>query len=54
MAHDRDHDHPQPAPGPKGKVRPLVSKAKPDHKRLEHPTGVPREPVDPRAHPGRW
>lgn len=53
MSHDRDHDHPQPAPAPKSKAPPLVSKPKPDHGHLEHPTGVPREPVDPRVHPGR-
>jgi len=52
MSHDRDHDHRAPAPKPR--PSPLASKPKPDHKRLEqHPTGVPLEPVDPRAHPGR-
>jgi len=53
MAHDRDHDHPAPAT-PRAKPVPLVSKPKPDHKLREHPNGLPKEPVDPRAHPGRW
>ena len=54
MAHDRDHDHPPVGLPPKAKAPPLVSKAKPDSTRREHPESVPREPVDPRTHPGRW
>jgi hypothetical protein len=54
MAHDRDHDHPPLGHPPKAKPQPLVSKPKPDSRRPEHPTAVPREPVDPKSHPGRW
>jgi hypothetical protein len=42
MSHDRDHDH-----------RPAGIPPKPEDKRREHPTPVPREPVDPRPHPSR-
>ena len=43
MAHDKDHDHVA-----------VPRQARPDsNKRREHPTPVPREPVDPRAHPRR-
>ena len=51
MAHDKDHDHP-PVPAPR-EPRPLSQRVRPDYKRREHPTPVPREPVDPRAHPSR-
>jgi hypothetical protein len=54
MAHDRDHDHPPVAPPPKPKAPPLASRPKPDSKLREHPDAAPREPVDPRTHPGRW
>ena len=52
MAHDRDHDRHAPAPQPPA-PEPLESKDCPDRKRREHPTTVPREPVDPRPHPNR-
>ena len=52
MSHDRDHDHPAPAPPAPAPV-PLHSKDCPDRKRREHPTLVPREPVDPKVHPSR-
>jgi hypothetical protein len=54
MAHDRDHDHPLPQPvtiGPR--EQPLASAPCPDRKRHEHPTVVPRAPVDPKSHPSR-
>jgi hypothetical protein len=51
MAHDRDHDHP-PAPQPRV-PQPLSSRLRPDYKRREHPTALPREPVDPKSHPSR-
>jgi hypothetical protein len=51
MSHDRDHDHPEPLP-PR-EPEPLVSKQKPDRTRCDHPTVVPREPVDPKTHPNR-
>jgi hypothetical protein len=51
MSHERDHDHPQPLP-PR-ELAPLVSKQKPDRIRCDHPTVVPREPVDPKTHPSR-
>ena len=52
MAHDRDHDHPPVALPPRG-PRPLSNRARPDQSRREHPTAVPREPVDPKSHPSR-
>jgi len=55
VSHDRDHDHPSPAPAPR-EVRPPplpASNPKPDRPRAEHPSIVPREPVDPRSHPSR-
>jgi len=52
MSHDRDHDHPPQGLPPKGPP-PLASKPKPDRTRQEHPNSIPREPVDPRTHPGR-
>jgi hypothetical protein len=51
MSHDRDHDHPSPLP-PR-EPEPLVSKQTPDRTRCDHPTIVPREPVDPKTHPSR-
>ena len=51
MSHDKDRDH-QPATPPR-EPRPLTQRARPDYKRREHPTPVPREPVDPLAHPSR-
>ena len=51
MAHDRDHDHP-PMPQPRV-PQPLASRLRPDSKSREHPTALPREPVDPKCHPGR-
>jgi hypothetical protein len=51
MAHDRDHDHHQPEPVPREPA--LESTDCPDRKRPEHPTSVPRSPVDPRVHPSR-
>jgi hypothetical protein len=54
MAHDRDHDHPPPQPASIGpREAPLASAPCPDRKRHEHPTVVPREPVDPKSHPSR-
>jgi len=52
MSHDRDRDHPPPAVVPP-KVPAPGSHQKPDRFRAEHPTPVPREPVDPRSHPSR-
>ena len=52
MAHDRDHDRHGNPPPPKPPT-PLESTACPDRKRSEHPTAVPREPVDPKTHPSR-
>jgi hypothetical protein len=51
MSHERDHDHPPPLP-PR-ELPPRVSKQKPDRIRCDHPTVVPREPVDPKTHPSR-
>jgi hypothetical protein len=51
MAHEKDHDYP-PAPPPR-EPRPLTERLRPDYKRREHPTTVPRAPVDPRPHPSR-
>jgi hypothetical protein len=52
MSHDRDHDHKVPhVPPPREPM--LHSTDGPDRKKPEHPTGTPREPVDPRPHPGR-
>jgi len=54
MAHDRDHDHPPPQPASIGPREPPLARAPcPDRKRHEHPTVVPREPVDPKSHPSR-
>ncbi|HST02473.1 MAG TPA: hypothetical protein VLJ84_12515 [Usitatibacter sp.] len=52
MSHERDHDHP-PAPTPRHEAPAPSSLPKPDRTRAEHPTSVPREPVDPRSHPSR-
>jgi hypothetical protein len=52
MAHDRDRDHPTPAVVPPKSPQP-GSLQKPDRIRAEHPTSVPREPVDPKMHPRR-
>jgi hypothetical protein len=52
MSHERDHDHP-PAPVAIPREPELRSRPKPDHRRREHPTVVPREPIDPRTHPSR-
>jgi len=49
MAHDKDHDR-QPVVTPR-EPRSLSQRLRPDYKRREHP--VPREPVDPKAHPSR-
>ncbi|MGZ5061691.1 MAG: hypothetical protein ACXWG3_16000 [Usitatibacter sp.] len=51
MSHDKDREHPPP-PSPKDPA-PLASRPKPDCKRVEHPSAIPREPVDPRTHPSR-
>ena len=51
MAHDKDHDR-QPVVSPR-EPRAGSQRLRPDYKRREHPTAVPREPVDPRAHPSR-
>ena len=51
MAHDRDHDRP-PVLQPRG-PEPLASRLRPDYKRREHPSALPREPVDPKSHPSR-
>ena len=54
MSHERDREHPpQPAPAPAPKAHGPASEPCPDRKRPEHPTVVPREPVDPRPHPNR-
>ncbi|HET7728697.1 MAG TPA: hypothetical protein VFK48_01575 [Usitatibacter sp.] len=53
MSHDRDHDHPAPAPAPKPPPVPQESRKCPDRGRSEHPSIVPREPVDPKSHPSR-
>jgi hypothetical protein len=50
VAHDRDHDHP---PVPPRDTRPHTNRLRPDYKRREHPTAVPREPIDPKSHPSR-
>jgi hypothetical protein len=52
MAHERDHDHPPP-PTPRQDPAQPSSLPKPDRVHADHPTGVPREPVDPRSHPSR-
>jgi hypothetical protein len=51
VSHERDREHRTEAP-PKEPV-PHASEPCPDRKRHEHPTTVPREPVDPRTHPSR-
>ena len=57
MSHERDREHPpqpappHPQPAPKGHGP--GSEPCPDRKRSEHPTVVPREPIDPRPHPSR-
>ena len=54
MSHERDREHPpQPAPAPAPRAHGPSSEPCPDRKRSEHPTVVPREPVDPRPHPSR-
>ena len=53
MSHERDHDHPPPAIVPPREPEPLGSNPKPDRQRPEHPTILPREPVDPLPHPSR-
>lgn len=55
MSHERDREHPpQPAPPPHPpKSHGPASEPCPDRKRSEHPTVVPREPVDPRPRPNR-
>ena len=56
MSHERDREHPQPQPHPHPappKGHGPSSEPCPDRKRSEHPTLVPREPVDPRPHPNR-
>jgi len=54
MSHDRDRDHPPPHPAEVPPKPPhLGSNPKPDRKRVEHPTPLPAEPVDPRSHPSR-
>ncbi len=52
MAHERDHDRPPVAP-PRPPQSPHSSEPKPDRERCDHPTIVPREPVDPKVHPNR-
>lgn len=52
MSHDRDHDHHLPSP-PREEPPLPGSEPKPDRERCEHPTIVPREPVDPRSRPSR-
>lgn len=52
MSHDRDHDHPVPGAPPRP-PQPLESRRKPDRQRSDHPTEIPREPVDPKMHPSR-
>jgi hypothetical protein len=51
MSHDRDHDHPAVIPPREPDVK--VSKPVPDRERSDHPSPMPREPVDPRSHPQR-
>ena len=52
MSHEKDRDH-RPAHAPR-EPQQLVSRTCPDRNRREpHPTPVPREPVDPKVHPGR-
>ena len=55
MSHERDREHPKPQPHlhPPKEHAPPSSEPCPDRKRSEHPTVVPREPVDPRTHPSR-
>ena len=53
MSHERDREHPQPHVHPPRAPAPPSSEPCPDRKRSEHPTAVPREPVDPRPHPSR-
>ena len=50
MSHARDHDHLTPAEPPPKPV-PVASRPRPDRVRVEHPSSLPREPVDPRPHP---
>jgi hypothetical protein len=51
MPHTRDRDHPHPPQVPP--PHEPGSHPKPDQQRVEHPTPVPRAPVDPRTHPSR-
>jgi hypothetical protein len=53
MSHDRDHDHPPQPLNPPREPQPIASRQKPDRVRPEHPSALPREPVDPKSHPGR-
>jgi hypothetical protein len=51
MGHERDREHPTELP-PR-ETAPDSSKPCPDRKKSEHPNAIPREPVDPKLHPGR-
>ena len=51
MSHEKDREHP-PEPPPKPAPAP-TSKTMPDRKYSEHPSPVPREPIDPRQHPSK-
>jgi hypothetical protein len=53
VSHERDHDHRPPETLPPRDEPPPGSKQKPDRPHSEHPTVVPREPIDPRTHPSR-
>ena len=54
MSHERDRERPQPHPYPAPpREHSRSSEPCPDRKRSEHPSIVPREPVDPRPHPSR-
>jgi hypothetical protein len=53
MSHEKDRDHQVPAAQPPREPDPLTSRKTPDRKHPEHPTVVPREPVDPKIHPSR-
>ena len=55
MSHERDREHPQPHPTPAATPKEPAPSSEPcpDRKRSEHPTVIPREPVDPRPHPSR-
>ena len=53
MSHEKDRDHQAPAVHPPREPDPLTSRKTPDRKRPEHPTVLPREPIDPKTHPSR-